>query len=214
MANSPSGDFMVFKNIAFKIVIINVLIFILWYVYGMRNPEFMIKNFLVSWTAVSDGRFWTLLTSVFSHNMLMHLFINMFVLYNFGMIIEQVLGSKRFLIFFLIAGICGSSLHCLVSEYVLQQPNISALGASGAVSGIVLLFALLFPKEKIFIFGLIPVPAIWAAVAFTGIDVWGLISQTQGSGAPIGYGAHLGGALAGLLYFGVLRFQSPQRINL
>lgn len=196
---------MVYRNVTSTIVKINISVFILWYLIGIMHPDIMINNFLVSWTALSEGRIWTLLTSVFSHNMLFHILINMLVFYNFGVVVESVLGSKRFLAFYLVAGVTGSLLHCFVSEYILHQPNISALGASGAISGIVLLFSLLFPSEKIYIFGLIPVPAIWAAVAFTGIDVWGLISQTQGSSAPIGYGAHLGGALTGLIYFGFYR---------
>ena len=189
------------NNVASKIVKINIFVFLLWYSVGAIHPSFMIDHFLVSWSALGDGRIWTLATSIFSHNLLMHILINMLVFYNFGVVMEEVLGSKRFLVFYLSAGLMGSILHCTFSEYILHQPDLAALGASGAVTGVVLLFALLFPAEKIYIFGLIPVPAIWAAIAFTSIDVIGLISQGQGSAAPIGYGAHLGGATAGIIYF-------------
>jgi len=192
---------MVYKNIVPKIVKLNIFVFLLWNIYGFINLHFMTNNFLVSWSAINEGRFWTLLTSVFSHNFLLHILLNMFVFYNFGVIIERVLGSKRFLKFYLLAGIAGSLVHCFVSEFIMHQPNISALGASGAVSGVVLLFALLFPFEKVFLFGLIPIPAIWAALMFTGLDLWGLINQTKGSSIAIGFGAHLGGALAAFIYF-------------
>lgn len=187
---------------------INLLVFLLWNFYGIISPEFMINNFLVSWTAINEGRIWTLLTSVFSHNMFAHIFINMFVFLNFGLIVENYLGPMRFLIFYLLAGIVGSLLHCIVSAFILHQPNLFALGASGAISGVVMLFALLYPHQIILIFGIIPLPAIWAAILFTSIDALGLINQTQGIASTIGYGAHLGGALAGVIYFVILRMHN------
>lgn len=192
---------MIYKNVALTIVKLNVFVFVLWYVFAFINPTFMVNNFLVSWTAVSEGRIWTLITSVFSHNMLMHILLNMFVFYNFGVVVEKVIGSKPFLIFYLLAGISGSIVHCFVSAFIMHQPATAALGASGAVSGVVLFFALIFPREKVFLLGLIPIPALWAALMFTGIDFIGLIGQTQGSTTPIGYGAHLGGAIAGVIYY-------------
>lgn len=203
------GGRMVLVNIVPKIIVINILVFLLWNIYGPVNPEFMVKHFLVSWTTLTEGRIWTLFTSAFSHNMLWHIFINMFVFLNFGIVVEKYLGPMRFLIFYLLAGITGSLVHSLVCAYIFHQPNLLALGASGAISGVVLLFALLYPQEKIFLFGLVPLPAIWAAVMFTGIDVYGLVSQTRGVASPIGHGAHLGGALAGLIYFVILRLNTP-----
>lgn len=196
---------MVSISVVPKIVMLNVMVFLLWNTFAVSNPNFMINHFLVSWTALTQGRVWTLLTSVFSHNMLWHIFVNMFVFFNFGVIVENQLGSLRFLIFYLVAGMTGSLIHCLVCAFILHQPNLMALGASGAVSGVILLFALLNPTQTIFLFGIIPLPAIWAAVLFTGIDLLGLINQARGLGSAIGYGAHLGGALVGLIYFAILR---------
>lgn len=165
------------------------------------NPYFMINNFLVSWDHLATGRIWTLITSVFSHNMFFHIFLNMYVFYGFGTVIENELGSKRFLKFYLLAGITASISHVTVSTYLMGQPELPALGASGAVAGTILLFALMNPHEKILLLGLIPMPAITAALLFVGIDLWGLIAQTRGSTLPIGHGAHLGGSLFGLLYY-------------
>lgn len=196
---------MVSISVVPKIIMLNLVVFLLWNTVAMTGPAFMINNFLVSWTALTQGRLWTLLTSVFSHNMFWHIFVNMFVLFNFGVIVESHLGSMRFLAFYLIAGMTGSLVHSLVCAFILQQPNLMALGASGAVSGVVLLFALLNPTQTIYLFGILPLPAIWAAILFTGIDLLGLINQTRGLGSAIGYGAHLGGALIGLIYFAILR---------
>ena len=184
------------------IIKINIIVFFLWIIFS-ANPGIMIRHFLVSWEALLEGRVWTLVTSVFSHNMLFHIFINMYVFYGFGTALESLLGSKRFLGFYLTAGIIGSLGHCFVSSQLLGLPSVPALGASGAVAGVILLFSLLFPRERILLLGLIPIPAIWGAFLFVGLDVWGLFAQTRGSELPIGYGAHLGGAATGLLYYGV-----------
>lgn len=182
------------------IIKLNILVFILWFIFA-PSPGFLIKHFLVSWDAVGEGRFWTLITSVFSHNMLFHIFINMYVFFGFGTVLENFFGTRKFVIFYLAAGLAGSLGHCFVSYFILGYPETPALGASGAISGVILLFSLMFPKEKLLILGLIPIPAIWGALLFIGLDIWGLVAQSRGSMLPIGYGAHLGGAFAGVLYY-------------
>lgn len=188
----------------------NVFIFILWFMMIYVDPIFMEKNFLLSWTAVSEGRFWTLLTSVFSHNFFLHLFINMYFFYGFGKALESFLGSKRFLRLYLLSGLCGSTGHCLVSYFILNRPDLMALGASGAIAGVIIFFGLMFPKERVYFFGLIPLPAMWAIFIFIVFELRGLFAQAQGSMAPIGYGAHLGGALGGLFYY--LRYRAGFRV--
>ena len=175
--------------------------FLLWILGGPEQEEFMRRNFTVSWELLTEGRFWVLLTSVFSHNWLFHLIINMLVLRSFGSLLEEVLGSARFLRFYLVAGLISSLTHALVSAWVLHEPDLSAVGASGSLAGLVLVFSLMFPREKILLFGLVPLPALMGALAFVGLDLWGLFAQAKGGGLPIGHGAHLGGALAGAVYY-------------
>ncbi len=181
------------------IILLNVLVFILWQI--PEYDQFMLENFTVSWTHLLEGRYWVLLTSVFSHNMLLHILINMLVLRSFGSIVIQVLGSVRFISFYLLAGIVSSLSHSLVSAMILGNPDIPAVGASGSIAGLVLIFSLVFPREKILLFGIIPLPAMVGALAFIALDVWGLVAQAGGGGLPIGHGAHLGGAFAGILYY-------------
>lgn len=183
------------------IVAINLVVFLAW---RTLDPRFMVANFTTSWTlAFARGRYWTLLTSVFSHESLIHFVINMLVLNSFGSILASVLGVRRFLGFYLVAGIVASISHDVVSNLVLGSPGLGAVGASGAVAGLVLLFALMFPREKLLIFGLIPLPALFGALVFVGLDIWGLFAQFEGGGLPLGHGAHLGGAFAGALYYGL-----------
>lgn len=184
-------------------ILVNTLIYLAWFFSALDSgdSEFMRQNFLVSWKSITDGQYWTLLSSVFSHNMFLHFFMNMYVLSSFGPIVERLLGSFRFFSFYLFAGIVSSFSHSLVSAFILREPELSALGASGAIAGVILLFSMLFPRQKILIFGLIPIPAVWGAFLFIGLDIWGLVAQAGGGGLPIGHGAHLGGAFTGIIYY-------------
>ena len=196
MAGRPQRSFLVSA-----IILINIGVFIMWQRLGAGPSSFMVDNFLVSWTGLQEGRYWTLLTSVFSHESLFHIFINMFVLNSFGSLLEQVLGHWRFLAFFLVAGIVSSLSHAVGSNWIMHNPDMPALGASGAIAGLVLVFALTFPREKILLFGIIPLPALWGALAFVALDLWGVSAQAKGGGLPIGHGAHLGGAFTGIVYY-------------
>ncbi len=183
------------------LIAINIAVFLGWQFWGsLYRGNFFVEQFLVSSEHLKMGRFWTLITSAFSHNMLWHLVFNMMVLHSFGSFLERFLGKKRFLIFYLCAAAFSSLTHCLATAFILNN-DTPALGASGALAGLLLLFALIFPKHKILLFGIIPIPAIIAAVILIGFDIFGLIAQEHGEWLPIGHGAHLGGSLFGALYY-------------
>jgi membrane associated rhomboid family serine protease len=182
------------------LIAINVLVYALWWVNG-SSSHFMIDNFLVSYDLIKDGHWWVLITAVFSHNMFLHILVNMIVLKDFGGFLERLVGPVQFLTFYLIAGVISSAVHAVVSAKLIGDPSLHALGASGAIAGVVLVFALVFPKQKILFFGLIPIPAIFGALLFIGLDLWGLTAQIGGGGLPIGHGAHLGGAATGIVWY-------------
>jgi membrane associated rhomboid family serine protease len=125
----------------------------------------------------------------------------MYVLATFGPIVEATIGSTRYVTFYLTAAIVASLGHAAVSAFLLGHPELPALGASGAISGVILLFAFLYPEARLLLLGIIPMPALFGVAVFVGLDVIGLIAQTEGGGLPIGHGAHLGGALTGALYY-------------
>jgi membrane associated rhomboid family serine protease len=126
----------------------------------------------------------------------------MIVLMSFGPPMERAMGARRFIVFYLVAGLVGSLAHAGVSAFLMDRPGQPALGASAALAGILLLFAFTFPRATILLFFVVPLPALVAALLFVGIDVWGLIMQIGADGDwPIGHGAHLGGALTGIVYF-------------
>ena len=196
------------------IIAINVLIFLAW--QASRGNEaleaVMAGNFLVSTNHLLAGHLWTLVTAAFSHIDLWHIALNMFVLWSFGVVLEKLWGTATFVVFYLTAAVVASASHCFVSSVLMGDPAMAALGSSGAVSGLLLAFAFLFPKHKILVFGIIPVPALVGALAFVAIDLWGLFAQTRGGGIGIGHGAHLGGALCGFLFWALyLKQRFPRR---
>jgi len=178
----------------------NLVVFLLW-IWPQIPAPLMAEHFLVSWEHLGEGRLWVLLTAVFSHVMALHLLINMIVLMSFGPPLERLMGPGGFLALFLLAGLMGSLAHVGTSRFLMDRGDLPALGASGAIAGVLLVFSLAFPKAKVLLFFILPVPAIVAALGFIGIDIWGLITQIEGEGLPIGHGAHLGGAFTGILYY-------------
>lgn len=133
---------------------------------------------------------WTLVTYMFLHGGLGHLFFNMLSLFFFGPRIEARLGSRRFLILYFVSGIAGALLSLIFS------PNAAVIGASGAVFGIMLAFASFWPRDQILIWGILPVEARVLVIAMTALALFGGFTGAQGG---IAHFAHLGGFLGGWL---------------
>lgn len=125
-----------------------------------------------------------------------HIAFNMLALFMFGRILENVWGAKRFLFFYLACGV-GAAIAHLGMQYVLGG-GAPAVGASGAIMGLFVAFAYLFPNTQV-VFLLIPVPikAKWMALAYVLLDLFGGLGRFGGD--DIAHFAHLGGALTGFI---------------
>lgn len=163
------------------------------------------------------GRFFT---AGVVHVSIAHLAFNMITLYFFGPPMERVLGPVAFLVLYL-----GSDLAAQGLSYVLnwEDPHYSAVGASGAVSGVVFGFCLFAPFQMLYLFFAIPIPALLFAIGYVAGSVYALRSakeqRLQGRGGGIAHEAHLGGAIGGLLLTIILEpralptfFQSIQSV--
>ena len=149
----------------------------------------------------------------------LHIFFNLFAVWMFGRILEQVWGPKRFLTYYLICGI-GAGIIQEIVQYVYYAQVLSdyanvntgfaiipmqeylnmmtTVGASGAVYGILLAFGMLFPNQQLFIFPLpIPIKAKYFVIGYAAIELWSGLSNS--SGDNVAHFAHLGGMLFGLL---------------
>ncbi len=135
---------------------------------------------------------WQLITYQFMHSLqsFTHILFNMFMLWMFGMELENMMGSKKFLIFYLISGVGAGLLHLLFSP-----GHVPVIGASGAVYGVMVAFAMSFPDRYIYIYFLIPVKAKYL---ITFLVIFEYISV--GSPSIVAHLAHLGGALTGAIF--------------
>ena len=159
--------------------------------------------------------YWTLLTSLFLHGGLMHLLGNMLYLYVFGDNVEDAMGHGPYLVFYLLCGVLASLSHVATTYVVGANPYLPALGASGAISGVLAAYLALYPTRRVrvllFVF-VMDVPAIFAIGLWfifqlvSGIGMLGAGSQAGG----VAYGAHIGGFAAGFLLLRVFVPRSPR----
>jgi len=190
------------RPILFALIALNVAVFLGWNLFdpSVGPSPFMIDNFLVSIDAV-DGqrgfRYWTLLTSAFSHIDTAHLVFNMLSLWVFGRDVAAILGPWRFLHLYVVGGILASFGHVLYQG--LTGSVEPALGASGSIMAIAVVFAAMFPKRRLLLQFLVPVPAAIAVALYVVLDLVGTLGG--GAGQHIAHAAHLGGAAYGLFYW-------------
>src|SRR5574344_2270887 len=195
----------IMPTITKNLLIINCLVFLATYVFLLRGVD--LGNDLGLYFFLSPNfHLYQLITYMFMHGNLEHIFFNMFALWMFGRVIENGWGPKRFLFYYISCGIGAGLIQELV-QYISFQYQLgegvqiiemaSTVGASGAIYGILLAFGMIFPNERIFIFPLpIPIKAKWFVAAYAVIE---LFSGLATSNDHVAHFAHLGGMLVGFL---------------
>lgn len=146
---------------------------------------------------------WTIVTYMFTHSpgSFSHILFNMFALYIFGPRVELRIGGNHFISMYMIAGMTGGLLSLIFT------PNAFIVGASGAVFGVQLAFAMFYPKDRIYIWGVIPIEARVLVILMTVITLYGGFS----GGGGIAHFAHLGGYVGAFIYLKVLERRNPSR---
>lgn len=180
-----------YKNYTLKLVVINALIYLLTAFLYPRSAYYlaMIPSFVL------NGYLWQLFTYMFVHGSFNHLLFNMLSLFIFGSMVEKRVGSKEFLLFYLLTGLFGG-IASFVSYY-LAGTNVILVGASGAIYGVMLMFAVFYPYSVIFVFGFIPVRAPILVILYAIIE---LSSHVFGRGGNVAHLTHLSGLVFGYLY--------------
>ena len=220
-----------FPTVVKNLLIINVLVWIAQLIFF--HPDFNLTEKLAL-QPIDSGEFkpYQVITHMFAHAardengniVIYHILFNMFTLWMFGRVLENVWGAKRFLIFYLICGIGAAACHLLV-QHLRYDPEIvrqliiadnsgnqdaidelsskagflaSAVGASGAIMGIMAAFGYLFPNTELYIMFIpIPIKAKWAMIGLAAVDLFGGVASINGDN--IAHFAHLGGAITGFL---------------
>lgn len=198
----PTTQFSVFPPIIKNLMIINGLVFLAQVTPVIGN---MINDYFALYP-IGRAKFypWQLVSYGFLHGSFMHVFFNMFALWMFGMQIENAMGSRRFLSYYMV---------CLVGAGVIQMLVLYStgsmaptVGASGAVFGLLLAFGMFFPEQPIYLYFLFPVKAKWFVVIFGALELIYGVSNTQPGVANF---AHLGGMLFGFVLIQFWRGHFP-----
>jgi membrane associated rhomboid family serine protease len=150
--------------------------------------------------AVVEGlQVWQIATYLFLHGGLFHLLFNMLALWMFGVDLERTWGTKLFAKYYAITGIGAGVCVVLIALTPWDGGSyvIPTVGASGAIYGVLLAFALYFPNRPILLYMLFPVPAKYAVMIMGAIA---FLAATDGAGSGVSHVAHLGGLIAGYLY--------------
>lgn len=196
-----------FPPIVKNLIIINVLVWVAQLVFDRQGNviTFDLTGKLALFPLnTEEFKPYQIATHMFAHASygpggrfaLTHILFNMFGLWMFGRVLENVWGAKRFLLFYFICGISAAIAHLVVQHFTGDYA--SAVGASGAVMGIFAAFGYLFPNTELFIMFIpIPVKAKWAMIGMAAIDLFGGLGVFGNSG--VAHFAHLGGALAGFI---------------
>lgn len=204
---SGFGGFSFFPPVIKNLLIINVAVFLIqmiinnitfngipgWYLlnrYFALNPI----NGIDSAGMPYNFKIWQFLTYQFMHGDFTHILFNMFMLWMFGMELENLMGSSKFLIYYLLCGF-GAGLFQLFLAPVFSESLAPTIGASGAVFGIMIAFAMFFPDRYIFLYFLIPIKAKYLIAFFVVIE---FLSVNEPS--LVAHLAHIGGAVTGFLF--------------
>lgn len=168
-----------------RLLIANVAVYLLQQAY----PD--LTNILAFAAARVLSAPWTPITYMFVHGSIWHIFFNLLVLFFFGPRVEARLGGTRFLSLYFIAGLSGA----LLSSY---NPFVPIIGASGAIFGVELAYARYWPRDKILIYGVLPIEARWLIVIMTLMSIFGI------GGSGIAHLAHLGGFIGAAIYLYII----------
>jgi membrane associated rhomboid family serine protease len=200
--------------ITFALIAANVLVFLYQLTQGNIEGFFQTWSVIpVEYSRATDiapthpGPFWiTTLSSMFMHGGWMHLLGNMLFLWIFGDNVEHAMGSIRFLVFYLLCGVVATLAHIMTGP----SSEIPSLGASGAISGVLGAYIVLFPRQRVRVLvgrivtkmPAVAVIGLWIVLQF--INGIGSMAQTAETGG-VAYAAHVGGFLAGLVLVWVFR---------
>ncbi len=176
-----------------RLLAANVVVFFLQYaIPAFADPFVFVPRYVLV-------RPWTIMTYMFLHAGLTHILFNMIALFFFGPRVEARLGSRRFVQLYFVSGISGAIVSFIFA------PWSAIVGASAAVFGVMLAFAMFWPRDQILIWGILPIEARWLIVITTALALW---SGLQGSRGGVADFAHLGGYAGAWLF---LRLIDPSR---
>jgi membrane associated rhomboid family serine protease len=192
----------------FWLIGINVLIFAATYLLGPRfQHQMIVRLSMVPALIIEEKWVWTFVTYMFMHGNIQHILFNMLGLFIFGLHVERQMGSKEFLLYYMVTGALAGFFSFLM-YYFTGNLIVFLMGASGALYAVMLAYAVFFPHSIIYIWGILP---LRAPVMVLGYTVLSLFFTITGRGGNVAHLTHLAGFAFGWLYFMVRFGVSPWR---
>ncbi|GHU40526.1 glpG protein [Spirochaetia bacterium] len=199
-----------FSYTYFNAVIILIIINAIVFAGGRLIPTLTTYLSMNPILVVKYGMVWQFFTYMFAHASYSHIIFNMLALFVFGNQLEHYIGSKEFLLYYLLTGFL-AGVFSFVVFMLTGAFNVFLLGASGALFAVQLAYASFFPDSVLYIWGILPLRAPVMVLIFTAIELFSTIFQT---GSGVAHLTHLAGFGFGWLYF-IVRFGSnPLRLML
>lgn len=215
------GDRILNFSIVSWLIVISSLASIVGFILETVSEDY-IKYFALKPSSFLRGEYlWTIVTHMFTHASAIHLLINMLILFSLGSLCERIIGRKRFIWFYMIAGLFAGLLSVLlagffgnsfIGERIFGRPDIFMVGASGAIFAIAGLYVVLLPRLRFMIIFLpfFSLPAyVMIPIALFGIWIISAIA-----GWPIGNVAHFGGFLVGMIYGFYLKSKYSRKVKM
>lgn len=177
-----------------RLIIANVVVFVVTSYFVPGSAEL-----LALVPAQVAAHPWTPITYMFVHAGWAHIFFNMLALYFFGPRLEARLGGGRFLILYFASGLGGAALSVIT-------PDVAIVGASGAIMGVLVGYARYWPRDRIYIWAILPIEARWLLIGLIGWSILGGLGVLE---PGVAHFAHLGGIVVGYLYLRWAEAHSP-----
>lgn len=192
--------------VTYTIIIVNVAVFILEvYLDLLGSLDWFFYEFAIIPALVVQGKqVYTLVTAMFMHGGFAHIFFNMLYFYIFGNNVEDSMGSKRFILFYVLCGLIASCAHIFTDP----ASEIPTLGASGAIAGVLGAYMVLYPRERIdallgYIY--VRVPAIVVLLSWFVLQLFSGFLSLGMTGGGVAFFAHIGGFIAGAILIFIFR---------
>lgn len=177
-----------------NLIITNIIIFLA----TLANKDVMFGIFALYFPKSQMFHWWQFVTYMFMHANFWHIFFNMYTLYIFGSVVEQMLGSKKFFTFYMLSGIGSAAIY--IGIQALTHSYGACVGASGAIYGVLIAYAMLFPDNKMtLIFPPVTLSAKWMVIIFLAIELGTGVISTVANVGVVAHFAHVGGMLVGFL---------------
>ena len=193
-----------------NLIIINLIVFIA----TLFKEDLMVSTFALFYPTSQYFHWWQIVTHMFMHGNIWHIFFNMYALFIFGCVVERMIGERKFLLFYFLCGLGAAALHIGVesiqaaslmekiadgsqaaAQSYMQLKMTPTVGASGAIYGVLIAYAMLFPTARLtLIFPPITLSAKAWVLIFLGIE---LLTGITGTADGVAHFAHLGGMLIG-----------------